>query len=165
MPLPLNEWAKLDIATEKGAIVPAYIRFTSFTRDTGEIEKHMEWYFKANDMGSTFSSKPKIASDEYVLMLYDITVGKDTSLEKGDHILPVSVRFPLQLYSTMRSGNFGDTAAQEREDMVKDVSVIDTDKLLEFEPQKGRYGEGVCYEYYMSSTLWVLVSEKCISIE
>ena len=127
MPLPLSEWGKLDIATEKGAIIPAYIRFTSFTRDTEKIAKHIKQYFKANNMKSTFRSQPEIAGDEYILMKYDIIIGKDTPLEKGDCILPLSVRFPIQLYSTMRSGNFGDTTAQERENLVMDVSVLDQD--------------------------------------
>lgn len=130
MPLPLNEWAKFDIATEKGAIVQAYIQFTSCTRDTEKIEKHMEQYFKANKKESTFSPQPEIAGDEYVLMKYDIMVGKDVSIEKGDCVLPLSARFPLQLYSTMKSGDFGDTTAQERENLVMEVSVLDTDMPL-----------------------------------
>lgn len=130
MPLPLNEWARLDIATEKGAVVPAYIQFTGCTRDMEKIEKHMKQYFKANNMESTFSPQPEIAGDEYVLMKYDILVGKDISLEKGDGVLPLSVRFPLQLYSTMKGGNFGDTTAQERENLVMDVSVPDMDLPL-----------------------------------
>lgn len=128
MPLPLNEWAKLDIATERDAVVPAYIQFTSFTRDVEEIEKHMRQYFKANNIESTFNASPELAGDEYVLMKYDILIGKP--LKKGDAVSTLSVRFPLQLYSTMKSGNFGDDTVQERENFVRDVSISDTDVSL-----------------------------------
>ena len=131
MPLPLNEWAKLDIASKKGAIVPAYIRFTSVTRDIDKLEKHMDQYFKVSGIKSTFSPQPEISSDEYVLMKYDVLVGKDASLDKGDSVPLLSIRFPLQLFSTMRSGEFGDGTAQERENFVRDASVLNADMPLD----------------------------------
>lgn len=126
LPLPLNEWAKLDAATEKGAYVNAYLRFVSVTRDTEEIVEYMNQYFEASKMQMTFHPQPVNDTDEYVLMKYEILIGKDTALEE-DYVSLSAVRFPLQLYSTMRSGDFGDDTVLERENAVMDVSIPDTD--------------------------------------
>lgn len=126
-PLPLKEWAKLDLISEKNTVIPAYIRFTELTRDTETIEQHMKQFMEANHITSQFQPQPLTANDEYVMLHYEILIGKETSLDPDDHISFSAVRFPLQLYSTMKSRTFGDNTEAAAERFVSDVSVFDTD--------------------------------------
>lgn len=129
-PLPIDEWAKLELISEKGTTVPAYIRFTNITRDIDIIEKQMKQFMEAKHIKVTFQPQPVNTKDEYAMMDYEILIGKETTLAEGDYISFSAVRFPLQIYSTMRSGTFGDQTEAVTERFVSDVSVFDTDTPL-----------------------------------
>lgn len=127
-PLPLNEWAKLDILAENGLFYPAYIRFTNVTRNSNAIEDHMKQYMKTAHSSASFYGQPS-EYDEYVLMDYDILIGKDASADKTSFALS-AVRFPLRLYSTMQNETFANDhlSIHDRENLVTDVSISDTDQ-------------------------------------
>ncbi len=129
-PLPMEEWAKLNLISEKGAVVPAYIRFTNVTKDIKNIEKQMKQFMEIKNSKALFHPQPMDAEDEYVMMDYEILIGEEASLEQDDYISFSAVRFPLQLYSTMRSGTWGEHADADAKRVVSDISIYDTDTRL-----------------------------------
>ena len=129
-PLPMEEWAKLNLISEKGVAVPAYIRFTNVTRDIKNIEKQMKQFMEIKNSKALFHPQPMDAEDEYVMMDYEILIGEEASLEQDDYISFSAVRFPLQLYSTMRSGTWGEHADADAKRVVSDISIYDTDTRL-----------------------------------
>lgn len=124
-PLPADEWAKLELLSEKGTTVAAYIRFTDITRDTDKIEKQVNQFMEAKNIKAAFSLQPVNTQEEYAMMNYEILIGNETPLDQDDYISFSAVRFPLQIYSTMKSGKLGDQTDTAAERFVSDVSVYD----------------------------------------
>lgn len=143
-PLPLNEWGKMNLLSALDTPASAYIKFTSVTRDKDEISKYMKQYFLIKNIHTTFNPEPLQPNDEYVLMQYQIYAADDIS--------PATIHFPIQLYSTLQDGSFGDDTLQERENQVQDVSIEDTTPSMErailCQLPESYTAYGICIPYY-----------------
>ena len=141
-PLPLNEWGKMNLSSAVGTPSSVYIKFTSVTRDKDEISEYMKQYFLVKNIHTTFNPEPLQPNDEYVLMQYQIYTDDDIS----------TIHFPIQLYSTLQDGSFGDDTLQERENQVHDVSMEDTNSSIErailCQLPESYTAYGICFPYF-----------------
>lgn len=138
MPLPLDEWAKINIFTEKGNAVDAYVRFTQVIRDTDEIKAHIDHYFETREIREPFGML-ETGREQCVLLQYEILIAGDASLAEDDRIPSMALDYPLQPYSTMESGRF---ATQGIERSVCDLSIPEQDKIA---PGDTVRKEVICY--------------------
>ena len=138
MPLPLNEWAKINIFTEKGNAVDAYVRFTQVIRDANDIKEHVNHYIEVREIKEPFGML-ETGREQCILLQYEILIAGDARLEENDRIPSMALDYPLRLYSTMESGRF---ANQGSERSVCDLSVLDQDKI---EPGDTIRKEVICY--------------------
>ena len=141
-PLPLNEWGKMNLLSALDTPASVYIKFTSVTRDKDEISEYMKQYFLVKNIHTTFNPEPLQPNDEYVLMQYQIYTADDIS----------TIHFPIQLYSTLQDGSFGEDTLQERENQVQDVSMEDTNSSTErailCQLPESYTAYGICIPYY-----------------
>ena len=138
MPLPLNEWAKINIFTEQGNAVTAYVRFTQVIRDMDEIRTHLDHYAEARGIQEPFGMMD-MENMQCVLLQYEILVAEETTLDGKDRIPSMAVDYPLRLYSTLESGRF---AIQGIERSVCDLSLLEQDRI---EPGDIISKEAFCY--------------------
>lgn len=138
MPLPLNEWAKINIFTEQGNAVTAYVRFTQVIRDMDEIRAHVDHYIEVRGIQEPFGMMDT-ENMQCVLLQYEILVAEETTLDGKDRIPPMAVDYPLRLYSTLESGRF---AIQGIERSVCDLSLLEQDRI---EPGDTISKEALCY--------------------
>lgn len=138
MPLPLNEWAKINIFTEKGNAVDAYVRFTQVVRDMDEIKEHISHYVEVREIREPFGML-ETSREQCVLLQYEILIAGDAKLEDDDRIPSMALDYPLRLYSTMENGRF---AVQGIERTVCDLSVLEQDKIA---PGDTIRKEVICY--------------------
>ncbi|MCM1179237.1 MAG: M56 family metallopeptidase [Clostridium sp.] len=130
-PLPLNEWAKINLFTEQGNAVDAYVRFTDVTHDKDAIAEHVETFCQARGIQGAFQ-EIETEKTEYVMLHYEILAAEDAELPAGDKILPTAMDFPVQMYSTLENGRFwtNDSEYQGMERSVWDASIIEADTVL-----------------------------------
>lgn len=138
MPLPLDEWAKINIFTEKGNAVDAYVRFTQVIRDVDEIKEHVDHYIKVREIKEPFGMLETV-KEQCVLLQYEILIAGDAKLEESDRILSMALDYPLRLYSTTESGRFTN---QGIERSVCDLSILEQDRI---EPGDTIKKEVICY--------------------
>ncbi|MDE7477797.1 MAG: M56 family metallopeptidase [Lachnospiraceae bacterium] len=138
MPLPLNEWAKINIFTEQGNAVDAYVRFTQVIRDVDEIKEHVNHYIEVREIKEPFGIL-ETDREQCVLLQYEILIANDAKLEENDRIPSMALDYPLRLYSTMESGRF---AIQGIERSVCDLSILKQDKI---DPGDTIKKEVICY--------------------
>lgn len=124
-PLSLNEWAKINIFTEKGEVVNAYIRFTGVTRNQDEIKAFIN---KSHEtMGSDVTYNPIVSEyTENVLLHCEVKIDENVEIKSDDMISYTAIQYPLTIYSTMESRKFETEYAIENiEQSVQDVSIIE----------------------------------------
>lgn len=138
MPLPLNEWAKINIFTEQGNAVTAYVRFTQVIRDMDEIRAHVDHYAEVRGSQEP-SGMVDMENMQCVLLQYEILVAEENTLDGKDRIPPMAVDYPLRLYSTLENGRF---AIQGIERSVRDLSLLDQEWI---EPGDTISKEALCY--------------------
>lgn len=139
IPLPLNEWAKMNLFTEQGNAIDAYVRFTQVIRDVEEIKDHIDHYVEAREIKEPFGML-ETDDAQCVLLQYEILVAGDARLDDTDRIPSMALDFPLKLYSTMESGRFANYQGIER--TVCDLSIVEQDKI---EPGDTIKKEVVCF--------------------
>lgn len=139
MPLPLNEWAKINIFTEQGNAVDAYVRFTRVIREVSEIKEHVNHYVKVRDIKEPFGIL-ETDSGQCILLQYEILVAGDAKLKDGDRIPSMAIDYPLRLYSTMKDGKFVSYQGIERS--VCDLSILEQDEM---KPGDTIKKEVICY--------------------
>lgn len=139
IPLPLNEWAKMNLFTEQGNAIDAYVRFTQVIRDVEEIKDHIDHYVEAREIKEPFGML-ETDDAQCVLLQYEILVAGDARLDDTDRIPSMALDFPLKLYSTMESGRFANYQGIER--TVRDLSIVEQDKI---EPGDTIKKEVICF--------------------
>ena len=139
MPLPLNEWAKINIFTEQGSAMDAYVRFTQVIRDADEIREHINHYVEVKEIKEPFGML-ETDGGQCVLLQYEILIAGDAKLEDNDRIPSMALDYPLRLYSTMESGRFENYQGIERS--VCDLSILEQDRI---EPGDTIRKEVICF--------------------